>query len=133
MPLRAVLLRGKRYLHHIKTLKIINSLINPRKILLELNRRPWKLSRVIKPELSIRRSNYKNWREQNQIVHQQRKAVIQLILNIGDLGLFARGQMQPSFENAAFALAVGELSGVVESDSGLHLILRFDIFNERTK
>jgi NIMA-interacting peptidyl-prolyl cis-trans isomerase 1 len=48
-----------------------------------------------------------------------------VMLNIGDLGLFSRGQMQPSFENAAFALAVGELSDIVESDSGLHLILRF--------
>ena len=42
----------------------------------------------------------------------------------GDLGLFGRGQMQPSFEEASFALQVGELSGPVESDSGVHLILR---------
>ncbi|GBF97346.1 hypothetical protein Rsub_10993 [Raphidocelis subcapitata] len=42
----------------------------------------------------------------------------------GDLGFFGRGQMQPSFEGPAFALAVGELSGPVESDSGVHLILR---------
>ncbi|TPX68411.1 hypothetical protein SpCBS45565_g03106 [Spizellomyces sp. 'palustris'] len=42
----------------------------------------------------------------------------------GDLGQFGRGQMQPPFENAAFALQVGELSQPVESDSGVHLILR---------
>lgn len=42
----------------------------------------------------------------------------------GDLGPFGRGQMQPAFEKAAFALAVGELSGPVHSDSGVHLILR---------
>ncbi|KAL2915809.1 peptidyl-prolyl cis-trans isomerase Pin1 [Polyrhizophydium stewartii] len=42
----------------------------------------------------------------------------------GDLGQFGKGQMQASFEAAAFALAVGELSGPVESDSGIHLILR---------
>jgi len=42
----------------------------------------------------------------------------------GDLGDFGPGQMQPAFENAAFALDVGELSGPVFSDSGVHLILR---------
>lgn len=42
----------------------------------------------------------------------------------GDLGIFGHGQMQPAFEKAAFALAVGELSGPVNSDSGVHIILR---------
>ncbi|CAJ0831941.1 17726_t:CDS:2 [Entrophospora sp. SA101] len=42
----------------------------------------------------------------------------------GDLGFFGRGQMQPSFEDAAFKLEVGELSGPVWSDSGVHLIQR---------
>lgn len=42
----------------------------------------------------------------------------------GDLGVFDRGKMQRPFEDAAFALKVGQMSGVVESDSGVHLILR---------
>jgi len=42
----------------------------------------------------------------------------------GDLGLFGRGQMQKSFENASFALQVGEMSDPVDSDSGIHIILR---------
>ncbi|ODV58285.1 peptidylprolyl isomerase ESS1 [Ascoidea rubescens DSM 1968] len=42
----------------------------------------------------------------------------------GDLGFFTRGMMQPSFEKAAFALHVGEISGIVESNSGVHLIER---------
>lgn len=44
----------------------------------------------------------------------------------GDLGVFKRGTMQPPFEKAAFALQVGELSQIVDSDSGLHLILRLE-------
>ena len=42
----------------------------------------------------------------------------------GDLGLFGRGQMQKSFEDATFALQPGELSGIVDSDSGIHIIYR---------
>ncbi len=42
----------------------------------------------------------------------------------GDLGTFGRGKMQPPFEKASFGLAVGEMSGPVFSDSGVHIILR---------
>ncbi len=40
----------------------------------------------------------------------------------GDLGWFKPGEMVPAFEQAAFELAPGELSQVVESPFGLHLI-----------
>ncbi|KAK7058771.1 peptidyl-prolyl cis-trans isomerase Pin1 [Paramarasmius palmivorus] len=42
----------------------------------------------------------------------------------GDLGWFGRGQMQKPFEDAAFGLEVGQISDIVSSDSGVHLILR---------
>ena len=42
----------------------------------------------------------------------------------GDLGKFGPGQMQRPFEEASFALAVQGLSGIVDTDSGIHVILR---------
>jgi peptidyl-prolyl cis-trans isomerase D len=40
----------------------------------------------------------------------------------GDLGYFGRGMMEPSFEAAAFKLKLNEISGLVESQYGLHII-----------
>ena len=48
----------------------------------------------------------------------------------GDLGDFQRGQMQKPFEDATFALAVGEMSGVVDTDSGVHCILRLPLVED---
>eukprot|EP00523_Entomoneis_sp_CCMP467_P015217 CAMPEP_0168775272 /NCGR_PEP_ID=MMETSP0725-20121227/5428_1 /TAXON_ID=265536 /ORGANISM="Amphiprora sp., Strain CCMP467" /LENGTH=114 /DNA_ID=CAMNT_0008824899 /DNA_START=68 /DNA_END=412 /DNA_ORIENTATION=+ len=44
--------------------------------------------------------------------------------NKGDLGFFGPGMMQQPFEEAAFSLQVGEMSSIVSTDSGLHLIYR---------
>ena len=40
----------------------------------------------------------------------------------GDLGAFGRGRMVPEFENAAFAMAAGEVSDPVRSPFGFHVI-----------
>ena len=42
----------------------------------------------------------------------------------GDLGFFGSGQMMAAFEEATAVLPVGGMSGLVDTDSGTHIILR---------
>ena len=46
--------------------------------------------------------------------------------NGGDLGFFGPGEMIPAFEQAAMALKVGEISGVVQTPIGFHIIKRIE-------
>ena len=45
----------------------------------------------------------------------------------GDLGYFAEADMVESFSKAAFAMEIGEVSNIVESEFGFHIILVKDI------
>lgn len=45
----------------------------------------------------------------------------------GDLGIISRGFFGDAFDDAAFSLAPGQVSGIVETDNGLHLIKVTDL------
>lgn len=53
----------------------------------------------------------------------------------GELGFFGRGELYPEYEAAAYALNKGEISEIVESKSGFHIIQlierRGDMINSR--
>ncbi|WP_172198697.1 SurA N-terminal domain-containing protein [Niveibacterium sp. COAC-50] len=53
--------------------------------------------------------------------------------NGGDLGFFGRGAMVKPFEDAAYSLKPGQLSGVVETDYGYHIIRLEEVRGGGTK
>jgi len=53
--------------------------------------------------------------------------------NGGDLGYFGKATMDPAFSAAAFALRPGQISNVVKSEAGYHIIKMEDRLGERIK
>ncbi|MBI4720837.1 MAG: peptidylprolyl isomerase [Chitinivibrionia bacterium] len=45
----------------------------------------------------------------------------------GDLGFLSKGNMMPEFEDAVFRMAVGDVSDIIESEFGYHVITLRDI------
>lgn len=54
-------------------------------------------------------------------------------VNGGDLNYFGRGQMVPEFEQAAFGLKAGEISALVKTTFGFHIIKVIDSQPETTR
>jgi peptidyl-prolyl cis-trans isomerase C len=46
--------------------------------------------------------------------------------NQGDLGYFKKGELVPAFEREALRLKIGEVSGIVRTDFGFHIIKLLD-------
>jgi len=51
----------------------------------------------------------------------------------GDLGYISRGQVVPQFEETAFALKVGEISNIIQTPYGLHIIKIDEIQEAKTE
>ena len=68
-------------------------------------------------------------RGREAICKQQWQAPYVRLLIILGRGFFGRGDMQKEFEDAAFKLQNGQISDVVSTASGLHLIQRYALFS----
>ena len=51
----------------------------------------------------------------------------------GDVGYFARGEMEPAFEKTVFSLRKGEIGPVIRTSQGFHIVKVEDVQKEKSK
>ncbi|KAG8531531.1 uncharacterized protein KY384_003160 [Bacidia gigantensis] len=78
-------------------------------------------------DLAASESDCSSARKKGDLIGKDKRMVKEMEPLMGALvhrGFFGRGDMQKEFEEAAFTLQPGEVSGIVETASGVHLIER---------
>jgi NIMA-interacting peptidyl-prolyl cis-trans isomerase 1 len=81
-------------------------------------------------DIAVSESDCSSARKKGDLYVLQAAQMMCIITNERFSGFFGHGEMQKEFEDAAFALQPGQVSSVVETASGVHLIQRYGMNGE---